>query len=74
MINSYLNVRAVTKLAAKFDYLGFIINANLQQGAMVVLGLILMTTETKGLRVWRMLKHSFNKATCNAIKFISPQK
>ena len=74
MMNSYLNVCVVTKLTTILNYLGFIINANLQQTVMVLLVLILMTTETQGSRVWRMLKHSLTKATSNEIKSISPQK
>lgn len=72
MMNSYLNVCVVTKLTARLNYLGFIINANLQQAVMVLL--VLMNTETQVLRVWRMLKDSLTKTTCNEIKSISPQK
>lgn len=74
MMNSYLNVSVVTKLAARLNCLGFIINANLQQAVMVLLVLILRSIETQGLRVWGMLKRSLTKATCNEIKSISPQK
>lgn len=73
MMNSYLNVCVVTKLTTRLNYFGFVIDANLQQVVMVLL-LILMTTETQGLRVWRRVKECFNKATCNEIKSISLQK
>jgi len=48
MMNSYLNVCVVTKLTARLNFLKFIINANLQQSVMVLLVLILMSTETQG--------------------------
>lgn len=74
MMNTYLKACVVTKLTIRLNYLGFIIDANLQQAVMVFLVLILLTTETQGLRVWRTLKHSLTKATCNEIRSISPQK
>lgn len=74
MMNTYLKACVVTKLTIRLNYLGFITDANLQQAVMVFLVLILLTTETQGLRVWRTLKHSLTKATCNEIRSISPQK
>lgn len=74
MIHSYLNVCVVSKLATRLNCLGFIINVNLEQAVMVLLVLILMTTETQGSKVSRKLNHSHIKATCNEIKSISSHK
>lgn len=51
-MNTYLNVCVVTKLTARLNNLGFIIYANLKQAVMVLLVLILTSSETlrvKGL-------------------------
>lgn len=64
MLNS-LDVHVVTELPASLNYLGFLITVNLRQDGMVLLVSILMATETRGLRVWRRLKHFLTKAICN---------